>query len=264
MSWAYCAPKSTTRTVSGAWAAGVAEDTRCLPAVGRELVPPDSTGGSRPGRPPPSAPVGSCPSPSAPVSPSGPGWTRARGAAYLPPCSRTRPSSLPMATGPPAAMVVLLEPLSSDFPGAPGRQGPGRLRSSGPCRSGAPHLVQRGAPMTTTATPAAVPAAVPAASAAADGPAAVSPERTGARTAEAAELITGARERIDALDDRIIALVQERIAVSAVIQQERIASGGRRVNLSREMEVLAHYRDALGRPGTALAMTLLELCRGRI
>src|SRR5690606_29644384 len=165
----------------------------------------------------PSAPVSSRQPPSAPVSPSGPGWTRARGAAYLPPCSRTRPSSLPMATGPPAAMVVLLEPLTSDFPGAPGRQGPGRLRSSGPCRSGAPHPVQRGAPMTTTATPAAVPAAVPAASAAADGPAAVSPERTGARTAEAAELITGARERIDALDDRIIGLVQERIAVSAVI-----------------------------------------------
>ncbi|MEV0300054.1 chorismate mutase [Streptomyces prasinus] len=92
----------------------------------------------------------------------------------------------------------------------------------------------------------------------------VSTERTGARTAEAAGVITGARERIDALDDRIIGLVQERMAVSAVIQRERIASGGRRVNLSREMEVLGHYRDALGKPGTSLAMTLLELCRGRI
>ncbi|GGV80324.1 chorismate mutase [Streptomyces griseoloalbus] len=91
-----------------------------------------------------------------------------------------------------------------------------------------------------------------------------STEKTGARTTEAAELITGARERIDALDDRIIGLVQERMAVSAVIQKERIVSGGRRVNLSREMEILAHYRDALGRPGTALAMTLLELCRGKI
>ncbi len=89
-------------------------------------------------------------------------------------------------------------------------------------------------------------------------------EKTGARTPEAAELITGARERIDALDDRIIGLVQERMAVSAVIQKERIASGGRRVNLSREMEILAGYRDALGKPGTTLAMTLLELCRGRI
>ncbi|MFJ2816724.1 chorismate mutase [Streptomyces sp. NPDC087294] len=89
-------------------------------------------------------------------------------------------------------------------------------------------------------------------------------EKTGARTPEAAEVITGARERIDALDDRIIGLIQERTAVSAVIQDTRIASGGRRVNLSREMEVLGHYSDALGRPGTALAMTLLELCRGRI
>jgi chorismate mutase len=89
-------------------------------------------------------------------------------------------------------------------------------------------------------------------------------EKTGARTSEAADVITGARERIDALDDRIIGLVQERMAVSAVIQEARIGSGGRRVNLAREMEILSHYRDALGKPGTALAMTLLELCRGRV
>ncbi|MDI3419735.1 chorismate mutase [Streptomyces luteolus] len=95
-------------------------------------------------------------------------------------------------------------------------------------------------------------------------PAATPAERTGAHTVEAAELIGGERERIDALDDRIIGLVQERMAVSAVIQESRIASGGRRVNLSREMEILGHYSDALGRPGTALAMTLLELCRGRV
>lgn len=91
-----------------------------------------------------------------------------------------------------------------------------------------------------------------------------SADRTGARTEAAADVITGARERIDALDDRIIGLVQERMAISAVIQEARIASGGRRVNLSREMDVLGHYRDALGKPGTSLAMTLLELCRGRI
>ena len=89
-------------------------------------------------------------------------------------------------------------------------------------------------------------------------------EKTGARTDEAAGVITGARERIDSLDDRIIGLIQERMAVSAVIQEARISSGGRRVNLSREMEVLDHYRQALGKPGTTLAMTLLELCRGRI
>ena len=87
---------------------------------------------------------------------------------------------------------------------------------------------------------------------------------TGARTPEAADVITGARERIDALDDRIIGLIQERMAVSSVVQQTRIASGGRRVHLAREMEILGRYREALGKPGTSLAMTLLELCRGRI
>ncbi|MEV6424069.1 chorismate mutase [Streptomyces sp. NPDC051662] len=89
-------------------------------------------------------------------------------------------------------------------------------------------------------------------------------ENTGARTEEAATLIADARERVDALDDRIIGLVQERMAVSAVIQDARITSGGRRVNLSREMEILGRYREALGKPGTALAMTLLELSRGRV
>lgn len=89
-------------------------------------------------------------------------------------------------------------------------------------------------------------------------------DRTGARTVDAADVITGARARIDALDERIIGLVRERMAVSALIQESRISSGGRRVNLSREMEILSHYRNALGRPGTSLAMTLLELSRGRI
>ena len=77
-------------------------------------------------------------------------------------------------------------------------------------------------------------------------------------------LISTARERIDSLDGQMIALVQERMGVSAEIQRTRIESGGRRVHLSREMEVLNHYSDALGKPGTALAMTLLELCRGRV
>lgn len=78
------------------------------------------------------------------------------------------------------------------------------------------------------------------------------------------QLIAGSRERIDAIDDRIIGLIQERMAISTVIQEARIGSGGRRVHLSREMEVLGHWSDALGKPGTTLAMTLLELCRGRV
>ncbi|MFI0818790.1 chorismate mutase [Streptomyces sp. NPDC021098] len=76
-------------------------------------------------------------------------------------------------------------------------------------------------------------------------------------------VIGSARERIDALDGQILGLIRDRMAVSASIQQARIAAGGRRVNLSREMEILDRYREALGKPGTGLAMTLLELCRGR-
>ncbi|MGD3106892.1 chorismate mutase [Streptomyces sp. YGL11-2] len=87
---------------------------------------------------------------------------------------------------------------------------------------------------------------------------------TDAHTPEPVGVITDARRRIDDLDGRIIGLVQERMAVSTLVQRERLASGGRRVSLSREMEILAHYRDQLGKPGTALAMTLLELSRGRI
>ena len=87
---------------------------------------------------------------------------------------------------------------------------------------------------------------------------------TGTEQTSPEATIANARERIDTLDDRIIGLIQERMAVSAVVQEARISSGGRRVQLSREMEILGRYRDALGKPGTALAMTMLELCRGRI
>jgi chorismate mutase len=82
------------------------------------------------------------------------------------------------------------------------------------------------------------------------------------QTAE--RVIAGARERIDGLDERIIALIRERMDVSAEVQRARLASGGRRLSLNREMEILGRYHETLGRPGTTLAMTLLELCRGKL
>lgn len=82
--------------------------------------------------------------------------------------------------------------------------------------------------------------------------------------AVAETVIAANRERIDDLDTRIIALVHERMGVSAEIQRTRVAAGGRRVNLSREMEILSRYSDSLGKLGTALAMTLLELSRGSV
>ncbi|MGW1991091.1 chorismate mutase [Embleya sp. NPDC001921] len=78
------------------------------------------------------------------------------------------------------------------------------------------------------------------------------------------DVIGAGRARIDDLDRRIIALITERVDTSAEIQRVRVASGGNRVQLSREMEVIARYREGLGKPGTTVALTLLELCRGRV
>ncbi|WP_037605633.1 chorismate mutase [Streptacidiphilus rugosus] len=84
-------------------------------------------------------------------------------------------------------------------------------------------------------------------------------------TKEAAEtVIAEARGRIDGLDGEILDLLRRRIAVSAEVQTARIAAGGPRLSLTREMEILDRYRTALGRPGTEIAMLMLELCRGRV
>jgi chorismate mutase len=76
--------------------------------------------------------------------------------------------------------------------------------------------------------------------------------------------VSGGRARIDALDAELIELIRRRVAVSAEIQSARISTGGRRLDLRRETEVIGRYTQALGRPGTAVAMALLELGRGRV
>ncbi|MFF1511199.1 chorismate mutase [Streptomyces sp. NPDC058326] len=70
------------------------------------------------------------------------------------------------------------------------------------------------------------------------------------------------RVAIDALDGEIIDLLARRAAISARIQQSRIDTGGPRTELSREMDILARYRDGLGSYGTQVAMSILKLCRG--
>lgn len=97
------------------------------------------------------------------------------------------------------------------------------------------------------------------------GPATSSTTDTAAGSTAPDEVIAANRARIDALDARIIELVKERMAASSAVQQARMGAGGRRVHLAREMEILRTYGDALGgRPGTSVAMTLLELCRGTV
>ncbi|HET9170428.1 MAG TPA: chorismate mutase [Actinospica sp.] len=82
--------------------------------------------------------------------------------------------------------------------------------------------------------------------------------------APAPDGVPGGRERIDALDAELVQLIKARMAVSAEIQAARMADGGRRVDLRRETEVIGRYTAALGRPGTTVAMALLELGRGRV
>ena len=76
--------------------------------------------------------------------------------------------------------------------------------------------------------------------------------------------VRSGRERIDDLDARILELVAERVEAARSIQAARIADGGRRLDLKRETEIIARYREALGRPGVTVAMAVLELCRGRV
>jgi chorismate mutase len=79
---------------------------------------------------------------------------------------------------------------------------------------------------------------------------------------QAAEVIAEGRARIDALDDEIIALVQSRLEVSRRNQKARMAIGSGRVEHGRELEIMNHYAAALGRPGGALALAMLEVMRG--
>jgi chorismate mutase len=72
------------------------------------------------------------------------------------------------------------------------------------------------------------------------------------------------RGEIDACDAEIIELVQRRLAISREIGQLRAATGGTRLSLSREQQILAKFQTALGPDGAALAMMLLRQGRGRL
>ena len=72
------------------------------------------------------------------------------------------------------------------------------------------------------------------------------------------------RTEIDACDAAIIELVQRRLAISQEIGAVRKASGGTRLNLTREQQVLSRFRAALGPDGAALGMVLLRQGRGRL
>ncbi len=87
---------------------------------------------------------------------------------------------------------------------------------------------------------------------------------TPAADADPANRIDELRSEIDACDAEIIALVQRRLAISHEIGALRAASGGTRLSLSREKQVLDRFGNALGSEGAALAMLLLRQGRGRL
>ncbi len=70
------------------------------------------------------------------------------------------------------------------------------------------------------------------------------------------------RERINEIDTTIIRLWQERAALSQRIGATRVASGGTRLVLSREREILDRFRNELGADGTQLALLVLRAGRG--
>lgn len=102
--------------------------------------------------------------------------------------------------------------------------------------------------------------------AAADQDAAAHPaaadQQTGTEEPAATERILAIRERIDEIDAALIALWQERAALSKQVGATRVASGGTRLVLSREREILDRFRTALGADGTQLALLLLRAGRG--
>lgn len=87
---------------------------------------------------------------------------------------------------------------------------------------------------------------------------------TSAVTGSEVDRIGALRQEIDACDAAIIELVQRRLAVSQEIGAVRRASGGTRLNLAREVQVLARFQEALGPDGAALGMMLLRQGRGRL
>jgi chorismate mutase len=70
------------------------------------------------------------------------------------------------------------------------------------------------------------------------------------------------RQRIDEIDATLIQLWQERAAISQEVGATRVASGGTRLVLSREREILDRFRAALGADGTQLALLILRAGRG--
>jgi chorismate mutase len=87
-------------------------------------------------------------------------------------------------------------------------------------------------------------------------------QQTGASEPLAADEIRAMRERIDEIDQAIIDLWLERANLSQQVGRTRMASGGTRLVLSREREIVDRFREALGPDGSQVALMILRAGRG--
>ncbi len=76
--------------------------------------------------------------------------------------------------------------------------------------------------------------------------------------------VSDLRQRIDDIDATLIRLWRERSAVSKEVGARRVASGGTRLVLAREQEIIQKFYTELGPLGTQLAMLLLRAGRGAL
>ncbi|GAA1816023.1 chorismate mutase [Planosporangium flavigriseum] len=74
--------------------------------------------------------------------------------------------------------------------------------------------------------------------------------------------ISSLRSRIDEIDETILRLWQERAALSQEVGKTRVASGGTRLVLARERQILDRFRAELGEDGVQLALLILRAGRG--
>lgn len=81
-------------------------------------------------------------------------------------------------------------------------------------------------------------------------------------TADTTTHISALRQRIDEIDTSIVSLWLERAALSREVGATRVASGGTRLVLAREREILDRFRAALGEDGIQLALLILRAGRG--
>lgn len=72
------------------------------------------------------------------------------------------------------------------------------------------------------------------------------------------------RQRIDTVDDEIIRLVNERVALSKQVGKLRASVGGPRLSITREHQIMGKFAQAIGPHGSALALLLLKISRGRL